>query len=208
MTDETGTIEAPTAEAKAPKKPKTEVVSIKMLDGRVVDFPGKRRIQKEGLVGPNGELAVRFDFRNGETRLLQLRPDMIAKYALHGAGQKGHDEVAGLKDDKGQPADIDDMVLAMEELFDRLAEGKWESREPGESTAGMSILLTAICNVTGKPRDVIKNYLKDKSKAQKDALAASAKYKDEVARLRALREATKPKVDTAALESEIEALPA
>ena len=46
---------------------------------------------------------------------------MIPKFALHGAGQKGHDEVAGLKDDKGQPADIDDMILAMEELFDRLA---------------------------------------------------------------------------------------
>ena len=34
-------------------------------------------------------------------------------------------------------------------------------------------MLAAICNVTGKPRDVIKNYLKDKTKAQKDALAAS-----------------------------------
>ena len=58
----------------ATKKAKVEVVSVKMDDNRIVDFPGKRRIQKEGLVGPNGELAVRFDFRNGETRPAQDPP--------------------------------------------------------------------------------------------------------------------------------------
>lgn len=193
------------ATTEAPKtKKQTEVATIKMEDGRVVDFPGKRRIQKEGLVGPNGELAVRFDFRNGKTLMLQIRPDMVQKFALHGAGQKGHDEVAGLKDDKGQPADIDDLILQMENLIDRLNEGKWEAREPGESTAGMSLLLQAICNVTGKPREAVKKFLKDKSKVEKDALASGSKFKDEVARLKAEREKNKPKVDTAALEAEVE----
>ena len=68
--------------------------SVKMIDGTVVEFPGKRRLQKTSITTPEGALKVRLDFENGEFRVLTLRPDMLATYALHGAEQKLGDEIS------------------------------------------------------------------------------------------------------------------
>jgi hypothetical protein len=49
-------------------KEKTPVQTVKMTDGRTVDFPGKRKMQKESYEGDNGQVSVRLDFVNGGTR--------------------------------------------------------------------------------------------------------------------------------------------
>ena len=59
----------------------TEVATVKMDDGRVVDFPGKRRLQKESIITADGEVKIRLDFRNGETRLFRLPPSLLLKFA-------------------------------------------------------------------------------------------------------------------------------
>ena len=50
-------------------KTETQVETVTMTDGRVVDFAGKRKLLKESSVNADGKVQVRLDFRNGETRL-------------------------------------------------------------------------------------------------------------------------------------------
>lgn len=179
----------------AAKEPVIE--SVKMADGRIVDFPGKRKLQKESFVNPDGSVAVRLDFRNGETRTVRLRNDMMLKYAAHGAEQKLGDEIAGVED-------VDDAVIAIDELVSRLDAGEWtQKREAGAGISGTSILLRAIVEVTGKPIEKVKEYLKGKTQAEKMALRESAKFRDVVKRLEAEKESKRQKIDVAPLEEEL-----
>jgi hypothetical protein len=92
-----------------------------MTDSRLVDFPGKRRLWKQSFIDISGRVAVRIDFRNGQTRTLKLRPDMIMKFAAFGAERKLCDEIRGV-------ANIDEAVKAVDELITRLEQGKWGKR--------------------------------------------------------------------------------
>lgn len=190
----------------AESKAVAAVETVKMLDGRLVDFPGKRKLQKESFITADGAVSVRLDFRNGETRTVTLRPDMIPKYAAHGAEQKLGDEIAGLKGENGAEADIDDCVLAIDELTDRLNAGEWGVKRESNGMAGTSVLLRAIVQVTGKSVDAVKSFLKDKSKAQKDALRVSPKFAAAVKAIESERAAKKPPVDTADLEAQLDSI--
>ena len=164
----------------APAATKAEVASVTMTDGRVVDFPGKRKLQKESFIADDGTVSVRLDFRNGETRTISLRPDMLAKYAAHGAEQKLGDEIAGLKDDKGNDASIEDAVVVMDALIERLNAGEWTTKKDAGGLVGTSILAQAIVEVTGKPKEAIAAFLKTKTPAEKAALRASDKFRAKV----------------------------
>lgn len=179
----------------ATKEPVVE--SVKMQDGRIVDFPGKRKLQKESFVGADGSVAVRLDFRNGETRTVKLRNDMLQKYAAHGAEQKLGDEIAGVED-------VDDAVIAIDELVDRLNAGEWALKREGAGISGTSVLLRAIVEVTQKPIEKVKEYLKSKSQAEKLALRESAKFREAVKRLEAEKESRRQKIDVAPLEKELD----
>jgi hypothetical protein len=96
-----------------------------MSDGRLVDFSGKRRMQKSSYVSVDGSVCVRLDFRNGQTRTLTLRSDMTEMYAAHGAERKLGDEIVGVKD-------IADAILAIDKLIARLDGGEWtKNRKAG-----------------------------------------------------------------------------
>lgn len=189
----TGGTDAPTAAAKK-KEPEVEVVV--MGDGRKVDFTGKSRIQKESFLTAEGKVQVRLDFRNGETRLFTVPDALLLKFAAHGALQKLGDEAAGVKD-------MDDAVLAIDNLVDRLYEGEWNIQSDKSGLAGASILLKAMVEVTGKTVDEIKTFLKSKSAAEKLALRQNARIKPTVDRLeaeKAARAKTKgDKIDSDAL---------
>ena len=161
--------------SKAPKK-EVEYTTVTMDDGRIVEFPGTRRLQKESIEGPNGELQVRLDFVNGETRLFTLPDALLAKFALHGAEQKLGDEISGL-------TDIDDCVLAIDELTDRLAKGDWSIRRESSGLAGASVLARALVELTGKPASQVKDDLKALSQAEKNALREHPKLKPIIERL-------------------------
>jgi hypothetical protein len=177
----------------------TVIETVKMTDGRLVDFPGKRKMSKESWVEPTGEIRVRFDFRNGETRTFTLRADMVPKFAAHGAEQKIGDETAGVED-------LDDAILAVDELIERLNGGEWGVKREASGIAGTSILLRAIVEVTGKDVAQVREYLKTKSQAQKLALREAAMFAPVVKRLEAEKAAKKPAVDTAPLLEEIAAI--
>lgn len=188
--------------AKAKKDP-TPVETIVMMDGRKVEFAGKRKLIKTSLIpGENeytGPLAVQLDFRNTETRTFPLPDVLLSKFAVHGAEQKLGDETAGVED-------VDDMVIFVDELMDRLAKGEWSTKREGSGFAGTSILMRALVEVSGKTAEAIKLFLSTKTQADKMALRNSPKIKPVVERLEAEKLAKGTKVDVGALEAELAGL--
>lgn len=176
-------------------KAETVIETVTMEDSRVVEFAGKRKLLKTASFADDG-VQIRLDFRNGQTRLFTVPAPLLAKFAAHGAEQKLGDEIAGLED-------IDDCVLAMDELIDRLYGGEWGQKREANGMAGTSILARALCELTGKTRDQIKTFLSAKTQADKVALRNSAKVKPIVDRLESEKVNKGSKVDTDALLGEL-----
>ncbi len=172
--------------------------AVRMADGRTVDFPGKRQLIKTSRVTDAGALETVLDFRNGETRTFTVPPAMLNQFALHGAEQKLGDEIAGIKD-------IDDAVLAVDELIGRLYNGDWGVKREASGIAGTSVLVRALVEVTGKTAADIKAFLSNKTHAEKLALRANPKVKIVVDRIEAEKASKNSSVDTEALLSELDA---
>lgn len=185
-----------TAEAVATKAKSKEVETVTMSDGRQVDFVGKRKLLKESIIDGNS-VAVRLDFRNGETRMFNLPSELLYRFAAHGAEQKLGDETAGEED-------VDDMVLAVDDLIERLNKGEWSMKREGGGMAGTSVLLRALMELSGKTVEQVKEFLKPLSQADKLALRNSPKVKPIVDRLEAEKVSKASKVDTNALLAGLE----
>lgn len=180
-------------------KSKTVYEAVEMEDGRTVEFAGaadsqKRRKLLKTVLIEGDEVSVRFDFRNGAVRAFTIPPALTNQFAGHGASQKIGDETAGL-------TDIDDMVLEVENVIDRLAKGEWNVRREGTGGgfAGTSILLRALVEVSGKSVDDIKAFLAERTQQEKIALRQSAKLKPVIDRLEAEKATKGVKIDTDAL---------
>lgn len=194
-------------------KPEAVVESVKMSDGRIVEFPGKRKLQKNSLINDaTGEVSIVLDWRNGETRTFTPRKDMYPKFVGHGAEQKLGDEIAGLKAPDGAEASIDDCILAVDDLIERLNAGEWTTKREGTGMGGTSVLLQAIVQVTLGPDptpeakaaqvEKVKNILKTKTQAEKMALRNGDKYGPTVRAIESAKAKADTKVDVKALESE------
>lgn len=183
-----------TEPAETPKtKPSTPIETVTMSDGRQVDFAGKKKLIKDSTITAEGVI-VRLDFRNGETRSFTIPSDLLYQFAAHGAEQKLGDAIAGYKDEE-----IDDAVLDVDSLIERLNKGEWNMKREGGGMAGTSVLLKALVEYSGKSVEQIKTFLKDKSMAEKQALRNSAKLKSIVERLETEKANKGAKVDTDAL---------
>lgn len=160
---------------------------IRMDDGRDVEFAGKKQLIKSHTIDADGNVVIRLDFVNGETRTHKIVPSLLLKFAAHGAEQKLGDEVAGVKD-------VEDMVQAIDELLTRLEQGEWNVKREANGMAGASILAKALIEMTGKDRDTIKAFLAAKTQAEKVALRSNGKLKPIIDRLEAEKAArAKPK---------------
>lgn len=179
----------------ASAKPKTTYETVKMLNGDVVDFPGKRKVQKSSTI-VDGKVTVRMDFRNGETRHFTIPDSLLLQFAAHGAEQKLGDEMAGLED-------LDDAVLAVDELRERLERGEWGTQRTSNGMAGTSILVRALMESTGKDVTAIKTFLASKTQAEKIALRNNPRIKPIIERLEAEKATKNSKVDTDALLNEL-----
>lgn len=172
-------------------KAKPEVETVELTDGRKVDFVGKRKMLKETIIDGD-TVACRIDFRNGQTRTFVLPQELLLKFAGHGAEQKYGDETAGVDD-------VDDMVLAVDDLDSRIQKLEWSQKREGSGMAGTSILLRALMEFSGRSQEQVKEFLTGKSQAEKLALRNSAKVKPIVERLEAEKLSKGTKVDTDAL---------
>ena len=178
------------------EKKEITYTTVKMDDGRVVDFAGARKMVKESIRTPEGDLKVRLDFVNGETRTYSLVPSLKDKFALHGAEQKLGDEIAGLKD-------VEDCVLAIDELMERLDKGDWAVRRESSGLAGTSVLARALVEHSGKTPAAVKDFLSKKTQSEKVALRQNPAIAPIIARLESGKEKKKSDVDTEALLGEL-----
>src|SRR3990167_3022738 len=173
-----------------------------MTDGRTVEFAGKRKALKSSWF-EGGEVRVRVDFRNGETRTLTVPAALVEKAACHGGEQKYGDSYAGVED-------VDDMIEAVEKVQENLTRGDWSARVEGSGVAGTSVLLRALMEYTGKVKEDVKAFLEGKTQADKLALRNSTRankacvsMKAIVERLEAEKASKAAKVDTSALFAEL-----
>lgn len=169
--------------------------AVTMEDGRQVEFVGKRKMLKSTEIA-DGRVTTRLDFRNGRSLAFTIPGAMLLQFAGHGAEQKLGDETAGEED-------VDDMVLAVESLIERLNRGEWSVKREGGGFSGTSVLLRALVERTGKPVDGLKAWLATKSQAEKIALRNSAALKPIVQRLEEEKASKNAKVDTESLLGEL-----
>lgn len=175
----------------------TEKNMVTMTDGRTVGFGKKQKLVKDSTIGDDGSVSVRLDFVNGETRNFSMRSDMLSRFAAHGAEQKLGDAIAG-------ETDIADAVLAVDDLLARLNAGEWNITRAAGAFAGTSILIQALVEASGKEVAEIKEFLANKSQAEKLALRRSAKIKPIVERLESEKASkSKTSVDTDSLLGEL-----
>jgi hypothetical protein len=157
---------------------KREVVrtEVTMSDGRVVSFAGKKKMVKEVIIdAEHHHASVRFDFLNGETRSFKIGHDLMLQFAGHGASQKIGDEAAGEED-------VDDMVIAIDAVMERLSKGEWSARREGggDGFSGASVVIRAIAEVTGKDIAAVKAFLDGKlaqAEAKGEKLSRQELYK-------------------------------
>lgn len=159
-----------------PSKVTVERTEVQMDDGRKVSFAGKRQADKTVTVNPDNSVVVRIDFRNGKSvsvNSAQLAESILLQAIGHGLSQKVGDEYSGEKD-------VDDMVLAAEEMVKRLTSGEWgATRAAGDGFSGASVVIRALCEVTGKTVDEIKAFLQkklDDAKAKGEKLTRNDLY--------------------------------
>lgn len=184
-----------TAATPAKEKAKKEVETVTMEDGRKVEFAGKRQLLKDYLIDEAaGTVTARLDFRNGQTVLWLVPKELLLQTAGHGAIQKLGDQTAGYKEDE-----IDDAVLDVMSLVERLDKGEWNVKREGGGFAGTSILMRALMELRGKTQEEIKAFLENKTQPEKMALRAHPKVKPIVDRLEAEKLAKGTKIDTDAL---------
>lgn len=161
------------APAATEKKAPPEVKKVTMTDGRIVDFVGKRRMIKD--TSEDGtKVTARFDFVDGSTRsvTVDLTDPLAPKFLGHGILQKVGDETAGDKD-------VEDMVLHVDAILERLSKGEWGiERGASDGFSGANIVIKAIMEATGKDLDFVKAFLDKKLEAGKEAgLTRQALYK-------------------------------
>ncbi len=160
---ETATVETTT---KAPKKI-VERTEVEMKDGTKFSFAGARKVDKDYTVSiEDGTVTVTLRFRNGEVRKLtstELDKATLLTAIGHGLVQKIGDEWSGT-------TDVEDIVLTADAILERLRKGEWSvEREAGDSMAGASIVIKAICEASGKDVAAVKAFLDGKLEAAKAA---------------------------------------
>lgn len=210
----------------APKGKTREAETVEMSDGRKVEFVGKQKLLKEAGVLVHGQfieidsstpeqiahghLAIRMDFRNGATRTYPLNRDIIHRYALHGGLQKYGDQLAGgvKLEDGSESQDLDDWAYETDQLHDQLKSGIWAKTRVGGGGGGVSVLIQALMEFTGRTAEEVRDFIKDWDPKTKAQMRLDPDIKPIVDRITAEKAAKAPKVDTASLKEKLRGLAA
>lgn len=167
-------------------------IDIQMDDGRIVQFNSRAKM-RTNIILENGTATIIADFSNGQTLsfAIPLPADLTelqAKLFQFALKEKTHNQIAGV-------SDVADCYIAVRELFDLFAAGKWTAERKAGEGQGSSTLQKAIMDVYGKTADQAYQFLRDKTHAQKMALRAHAKLAPVIQRLEAAKASTKVNVD-------------
>lgn len=170
---------------------------VNMEDGTVETFGAKQKMIKNSLTNEAGITQTTLKFSNGRVITFDMPDELKNRFAEHGADQKFGDVIAGVQD-------IDDCVLAVEDLASRLSKGEWSMKREGNSFSGTSVLLQALVAKTGKSVDEVKAFLGTKSHAEKAALRANPAVRPFIEEIETARAAKSgQKINTDALLEEL-----
>ena len=178
------------------RKNMADKIIVDMEDGSTQEFGAKQKMLKFSKT-EGGITTTRMEFSNGRIITFEMPASLKDRFAEHGADQKFGDVTAGIKE-------VDDCVLAVEDLAARLATGEWSMKREGNAFAGTSVLVQALVLKTGKPVDVIKEFLSGKTQAQKVALRNSDAIRPFVEQVEASKVSKGPKINTDELLAELE----
>lgn len=172
-------------------------LTVEMEDGSTEVFGAKKKMVKVTTIA-NGKVSTKLSFLNGRVVVFDMPEDMVLRFAAHGSDQKFGDIIAGL-------GDIEDAILAVEELAGRLAAGEWSQKREGSGLGGTSVLVRALMLMMGKDAETIKKFLAEKNQAEKIALRNNPRVKPFVDRVEAEKavKAGRVSIDTDALLDEL-----
>lgn len=175
-----------------PKANPGKAIDVQMEDGRIVQFNSRAKM-RTAITLDNGTATIIADFSNGQTLsfAIPLPADLTelhAKLFQFALKEKTHNQIAGV-------TDVADCFIAVRELFDLFAAGKWTAERKASEGQGASILQKAIMEVYGKTADEAYLYLKDKTHTQRKALRNYEKLAPVIQRLEAAKTSTKVDVD-------------
>ena len=136
-------------------KAKAIITPVTMEDGSTVNFSGNRKMLKSYAV-EGSTIVARFDFINGAVRTFKAPHDILLQLAGHGAVQKVGDTTVNADS-------VEDMVLDVEDVIQRLENSEWAAkREAGDGFGGASFVIRAIATVNGKSVETVKAFLQKK----------------------------------------------
>ena len=102
--------------------------------------------------------------------------------------QKLGDAMSGL-------ANVEDGILAVDDLIDQLYQGNWNTPRAASEMAGASILVRALVELKGQPVEKVKDFVKAKSAAERTALRNAPAVKAIIERLEAEKVAKAGNID-------------
>ena len=123
----------------------------------------------------NRPCALHLKFTNGQELAItasQLTNHVMEYAIFHGLKQKLVDAAAISRNpETGRPATVEDKYQAVKTVYDRLLAGQWNATREGGGNAG-GLLLQALCRMYAgrKTPDQLREFLADKSDAEKTAL--------------------------------------
>ena len=163
------------AEAAAKKERVSKFVE--MQDGRTVEFVGSRRVNKTTLIDESkiqvdgdvlviqkDAVAVQMDFITGDTRTYYEPLNLLAKFAGHGGEQKYGDTLAT---PASKPMADEDLVIATDDLDERVQQGEWSQRREGDGFSGAGVVIRAFMEASGKDQASVKTFLNGMLEAAK-----------------------------------------
>lgn len=151
--------------------------------------------------------ALELMFANGETLIMRgdaLNMDVQQYAMMHGLKQKLVDAAAISRNpETGRAATVEDKYQAVKTVYDRLLGGAWNATREGGATGGL-LLQALIRMYDGRrtPEDV-KNFLADKTDAEKAALRKNPRVAQIIEEIRAEQGKT-ANIDTDELLGELE----
>ena len=152
--------------------------------------------------------ALQLKFANGQELAItasQLTNHVMEYAIFHGLKQKLVDAAAISRNtETGRPATIEDKFQAVKTVYDRLLSGQWNATREGGGNAG-GLLFQALCRMYQgrKTPDQLREFLADKTDAEKTALRKNPRVAQIIEDIRA-EQGKAANIDTDELLSELE----
>ena len=156
----------------------------------------------------NRPCALLLRFANGEMLSIaasQLQQSIMEYAIWHGLKQKLVDAAAiSRNQETGRPATVEDKYQAVKAVYDRLLAGQWNATREGGGNAG-GLLFQALCRMYAgrKTPDQLREFLADKSDAEKTALRKNPRVAQIIEEIRA-EQGKAANIDTDELLGELE----